>query len=164
MHPNDPWTVREDNIMSKCGWSPFTGHVFKSRVHETWVNGTCVWDGRRSQHPTATTPGNASPSTADGMKPLRILTAVTLVVFIGCAPEAVDRDPQVQPPEGVMDRVEFVRVLTEIQMVEAVSDLRTFRNDNEKQRLAEAYNDVWQRTGVSGNLRSRDEWWWAPRR
>ena len=47
VHPNDPWTVREDNIMSKCGWSPFTGHVFKSRVHETWVNGTCVWDGRR---------------------------------------------------------------------------------------------------------------------
>ena len=22
VHPNDPWTVREDNIMSKCGWSP----------------------------------------------------------------------------------------------------------------------------------------------
>tara|TARA_X000000950_G_scaffold268185_1_gene345435 strand:- start:143 stop:1522 length:1380 start_codon:yes stop_codon:yes gene_type:complete len=47
VHPNDPWTVREDNVMSKCGWSPFTGHTFKSRVHETWVNGTCVWDGRR---------------------------------------------------------------------------------------------------------------------
>ena len=47
VHPNDPWTVREDNVMSKCGWSPFTGHVFKSRVHETWVNGTRVWDGRR---------------------------------------------------------------------------------------------------------------------
>ena len=96
------------------------------------------------------------------MKPLRILIAVTLVVFIGCAPEAVDRDPQVQPPEGVMDRVEFVRVLTEIQMVEAVSDLRTFRNDNEKQRLAEAYNDVWQRTGVSAEtFEASYEWWWA---
>jgi dihydroorotase len=47
VHPNDPWTVREDNVMSKCGWSPFTGHAFKSRVHETWVNGTRVWDGRR---------------------------------------------------------------------------------------------------------------------
>jgi len=47
VHPNDPWTVRKDNVMSKCGWSPFEGHTFKSRVHETWVNGTCVWDGRR---------------------------------------------------------------------------------------------------------------------
>ena len=96
------------------------------------------------------------------MRPLRILIAVTLGVFIGCAPEAVDRDPQVQPPEGVMDRAEFVRVLTEIQMVEAVSDLRTFRNDNEKQRLAEAYNDVWQRTGVSADtFEASYEWWWA---
>jgi dihydroorotase len=47
VQPNDPWTVREDNVMSKCGWSPFQGHTFKSRVHETWVNGTKVWDGRR---------------------------------------------------------------------------------------------------------------------
>jgi len=23
VQPNDPWTVREDNVMSKCGWSPF---------------------------------------------------------------------------------------------------------------------------------------------
>lgn len=96
------------------------------------------------------------------MKPLRILIALTLGVFIGCAPEAVDRDPQVQPPKGVMDRAEFVRVLIEIQMVEAVSDLRTFRNDNEKQRLAEAYNDVWQRTGVSAEtFEASYEWWWA---
>jgi len=47
VQPNDPWTVREDNVMSKCGWSPFQGHTFKSRVHETWVNGTKVWDGSR---------------------------------------------------------------------------------------------------------------------
>lgn len=52
VQPHDPWTVREDNIMSKCGWSPFQGHTFKSRVQETWVNGTCVWDGLRitTQH------------------------------------------------------------------------------------------------------------------
>ena len=61
-----------------------------------------------------------------------------------------------------MDRAAFVRVLKEIQMVEAVSDLRTFRNDNEKQRLAEAYNDVWQRTGVSAEtFEASYEWWWA---
>ena len=47
VQPNDPWTVREDNVMSKCGWSPFQSHTFKSRVHETWVNGTQVWDGSR---------------------------------------------------------------------------------------------------------------------
>ena len=96
------------------------------------------------------------------MRPLRNLIAATLVVFMGCAPEPVDRDPQMLPPEGVLDRAEFVRVLTEIQMVEAVSDLRSYRNDNEKQRLAEAYNDVWQRTGVSAEtFEASYEWWWA---
>jgi len=45
VHPNDPWTVKGNNIMSKCGWSPFTSHTFKSRVHGTWVNGQHVWNG-----------------------------------------------------------------------------------------------------------------------
>ena len=96
------------------------------------------------------------------MRPLHTLIAATLGIFMGCAPEPVDRDPQMLPPEGVLDRAEFVRVMTEIQMVEAVSDLRSYRNDNEKQRLAEAYNDVWQRTGVSAEtFEASSEWWWA---
>ena len=110
----------------------------------------------------AATPDNAWPLTADLVRPLRILIVGALAVFMGCAPEPVDRDPQMLPPEGVLDRAEFVRVLTEIQLVEAVSDLRSYRNDNEKQRLAEAYNDVWHRTGVSGEtFEASYEWWWA---
>ena len=90
------------------------------------------------------------------------MTVTLGALFLGCAPDAVDRDPQVQPPEGVLDRTEFTRVLTEIQLVEAVSDLRSYRNDNEKQRLAEAYNDVWQRTGVSAEtFEASYAWWWA---
>ena len=34
VHPNDPWTVREDNVMSKCGWSPFRAHVQKPRARD----------------------------------------------------------------------------------------------------------------------------------
>ena len=110
----------------------------------------------------AATPDNAWPLTADLVRPLRILIVGALAVFMGCAPEPVDRDPQMLPPEGVLDRAEFVRVLTEIQLVEAVSDLRSYRNDNEKQRLAEAYNDVWQRTGVNAEtFEASYEWWWA---
>ena len=26
VNPNDGWTVTEDNIMYKCGWSPFTAY------------------------------------------------------------------------------------------------------------------------------------------
>lgn len=45
--PHAPWTVTESGILSKCGWSPFTGDTFSARVVGTWVNGTQVWDGER---------------------------------------------------------------------------------------------------------------------
>tara|TARA_B100000925_G_scaffold287756_1_gene267569 strand:- start:1108 stop:2445 length:1338 start_codon:yes stop_codon:yes gene_type:complete len=31
--------VTKENIMYKCGWSPFEGHIFNSSVIKTWVNG-----------------------------------------------------------------------------------------------------------------------------
>ena len=45
--PNAPWTVSKENILYKCGWSPFEGTRFRSRVLRTWVNGQLVFaDGR----------------------------------------------------------------------------------------------------------------------
>ena len=36
---NKPWTVEKNNIVSKCSWSPFEGHTFKSKVTDTFVSG-----------------------------------------------------------------------------------------------------------------------------
>lgn len=36
---NAPWTVQKENIFYKCGWSPFEGTTFKSRITHTFVNG-----------------------------------------------------------------------------------------------------------------------------
>lgn len=33
------WTVQPDNILYKCGWSPFQGHTFRGRVMTTFVSG-----------------------------------------------------------------------------------------------------------------------------
>lgn len=33
------WTVKKDNIVAKCGWSPFEGTSFKSKVTHTIVSG-----------------------------------------------------------------------------------------------------------------------------
>ena len=38
-------TVRREDVLSKCGWSPFEGMTFRSRIASTWVNGRQVWDG-----------------------------------------------------------------------------------------------------------------------
>ncbi|MFZ9002399.1 MAG: dihydroorotase [Robiginitalea sp.] len=37
--PDRPWTVRRENILYKCGWSPFEGQEFHSSVLYTFVNG-----------------------------------------------------------------------------------------------------------------------------
>lgn len=41
-----PYTVQREDVLSKCGWSPFEGSTFHSRIASTWVNGQLVWDGR----------------------------------------------------------------------------------------------------------------------
>ncbi|MCZ8089673.1 MAG: dihydroorotase [Flavobacterium sp.] len=38
-----PWNVKKENIIAKCGWSPFEGYNFKSRISHTFVNGELVY-------------------------------------------------------------------------------------------------------------------------
>jgi dihydroorotase len=45
--PERSFTVTPENILYKCGWSPFEGHTFKSTVIKTYVNGNLVWDDGR---------------------------------------------------------------------------------------------------------------------
>ena len=40
-----PYTVRREDVLSRCGWSPFEGTTFRSRIASTWVNGVLAWDG-----------------------------------------------------------------------------------------------------------------------
>jgi dihydroorotase len=42
--PDRSWTVSKDNLLYKCGWSPFEGNTFRSIVVKTIVNGTIVFD------------------------------------------------------------------------------------------------------------------------
>jgi len=42
--PDNSWSVSKENILYKCGWSPFEGTNFRSKVVQTIVNGTIVYD------------------------------------------------------------------------------------------------------------------------
>lgn len=42
-----PYTVEREDVLSKCGWSPFEGTTFHTRIASTWVNGMLAWDGRK---------------------------------------------------------------------------------------------------------------------
>ena len=41
--PAQPWVVSPENILYKCGWSPFDGMEFSHRVTATFVNGHLVY-------------------------------------------------------------------------------------------------------------------------
>ncbi|GEM65545.1 dihydroorotase [Sphingobacterium faecium NBRC 15299] len=40
---NKPYTVTKSNILSKCGWSPFEDHTFKSSIEHTIVSGKLAY-------------------------------------------------------------------------------------------------------------------------
>lgn len=42
--PNASWTVANDNLLYKCGWSPMEGQVFNNKVITTIINGDVVYD------------------------------------------------------------------------------------------------------------------------
>lgn len=45
INPDLPYRVTTDNILSKCGWSPFENHVFSSSIERTYVNGSLAYAG-----------------------------------------------------------------------------------------------------------------------
>jgi dihydroorotase len=41
---NAEYSPNHDNILYKCGWSPFEGVKFSTKIEKTWVNGSIVFD------------------------------------------------------------------------------------------------------------------------
>lgn len=37
------WQVTKNNLLYKCGWSPFEGQTFQSEVSHCWINGQLAW-------------------------------------------------------------------------------------------------------------------------
>ena len=44
VRPDSEWTVTEDIIQSRCGWSPLTGHTFRWQVEHTFCNGRHIFN------------------------------------------------------------------------------------------------------------------------
>ncbi|MFY7672100.1 dihydroorotase [Tenacibaculum sp. MEBiC06402] len=42
--PASSWEVSKDNVLYKCGWSPFEGESFSSKITHTFVNGVLMYD------------------------------------------------------------------------------------------------------------------------
>ncbi len=47
INPNKSWVVSPENILYKCGWSPFEGTEFSHKIVSTFVNGIDVYKNSR---------------------------------------------------------------------------------------------------------------------
>ncbi len=43
LNPNKKWRVTKENILSKCGWSPFEGNTYNWSIDKTFVNGNLLY-------------------------------------------------------------------------------------------------------------------------
>ena len=93
----------------------------------------------------------------------RVLIPAIFVLFIGvvgCADDSRDL-ANVSPPEGVLERVEFVELMADIQILEGAAKIRVFRNDDAERRLGEAYFDIFEKHAVSpAEFKRSHTWWW----
>jgi dihydroorotase len=44
INPDSPHIVNQEDVLSRCGWSPFEGQEFSHQVEKTFVNGELVYD------------------------------------------------------------------------------------------------------------------------
>ena len=42
--PNKQWTVTKENILSKCGWTPFENYTYNWSIEKTFVNGNLLYN------------------------------------------------------------------------------------------------------------------------
>lgn len=42
-----PWMVKQKNILAKCGWSPFEGQQFRSKVTHTFISGHLAYENEK---------------------------------------------------------------------------------------------------------------------
>lgn len=47
VNPDDTWQVKNENILYKCGWSPFEGMEFSHKVDTTIINGKIIFTKNR---------------------------------------------------------------------------------------------------------------------
>ena len=43
-HPQTPYTVTTNKILSRCGWSPFESHTFPCSIDLTLVGGVVAYE------------------------------------------------------------------------------------------------------------------------
>jgi hypothetical protein len=92
-------------------------------------------------------------------------TTILLLLLVmgtgGCTNDVRDR-VDVVVPDGVLEKNEFVNVLADVQLIEAASKNRVWRNDDVEKRLEDAYNEVFSKHDITeSQFKTSHRWWWS---
>lgn len=95
---------------------------------------------------------------------MRVLFSILLLAFLsGCADDprdSVNATPSAQ--SDIIPRDKFVEVMSDIQLIEAASKNKVFRNDDETLRLKEAYSEIFTKHGITQEqFTESHKWWWT---
>ncbi|PCJ81960.1 MAG: hypothetical protein COA49_03065 [Bacteroidetes bacterium] len=82
-------------------------------------------------------------------------------IITGCFEDPRD-SANIVAPSGIIAKDSFVLLLSDIQLIEAASKNRVWRNDDVKKRLGEAYLEVFEKYSVSKEeFETSHAWWWS---
>lgn len=65
-----------------------------------------------------------------------------LLGFLACGEE------EIPPPDNLLPREQFVEVMVEVQLIEAVFNQNMIRSDEPQRRIARYYKETFERLGV----------------
>lgn len=99
----------------------------------------------------------------------RLIARIYLIsafIFLSSTITSCFEDPRdsasVVAPPGIIERSDFVPLLSDIQLIEAASKNRVWRNDDVEKRLREAYAEVFEKHSVSKEMFEKSHsWWWS---
>ena len=95
---------------------------------------------------------------------MRFFVGILLVAtLIGCSSDPRD-NVNATPSESsdVLQREKFIEVMCDIQLIEAASKNKVFRNDDEALKLGAAYKETFEKHGVTQTeFEESHKWWWS---
>ena len=98
------------------------------------------------------------------VRDLNLIVKIILLsaVLLSCTSDERDR-PGATPPEdsGILQKSEFVALMTDVYLVEASYKSHVTRTENEKLELVGNYSEVFQKYGITQEeFEASHAWWW----
>lgn len=85
---------------------------------------------------------------------MRTLLPFFFLVLFACS------EPEIERPAGLLTREQFIDVMVDVQLVEAIAKQKMIRNDDPKVKLAEYYGVIFEKHGIADTTFNKTYDWY----